>query len=599
VSSHMADMPACHNLFVSDLYGFRLHQGVPTSPMCNVPPVSLHAIQVQAAMEGAASAANSRNTSHAPSRAHSPDLFAGRQEHANSSGSRAHSPTGSDVADIEPDAEAEQSSNNPEQARSKETHSPDSRASAVHSSLHHSPDSGQHELQHDAMSEQMLAHTHGRHQSRDLSASQPSSICTSLAASKEGVKPTGTAAAATGSLPAAHSGVAVAASPAASPAASAESPSSSVRQSPEWQSSSLAHASVSSPLASIHSSSPDRNMLGRKGLDTNGPWHADRQDHADITSSAAQSLDGLLSMVPHHTSSELLTQDSSQIHATVKNVAQSLERLPSMAVVQPAETVPRKHTPARADIAAQHEVQELPQHMILREPEPYAQASLPDLPAQSDAESVSASGDLSSGGMAADAHTMACSAHMPDGAINDDAVILSADADSAMSVSQSSSTGLGIEPAEEPLPAAPQKTRLQSEKAVVSLTAAPALLPTPAAAAMTAQLDSKDMPEAQSASSQPHSGAQLSEAESVSPAASDSGSVLGDNRGNPARTHVSDDEGSSCDALSMHAAVLEGDSSELPSTKASPERKVMSLLVRPCTWSKLCTKCMGSYLATS
>jgi len=51
--------------------------------------------------------------------------------------------------------------------------------------------------------------------------------------------------------------------------------------------------------------------------------------------------------------------------------------------------VPRKHTPARADIAAQHEVQELSlQELSLRGPEAYTQASLPDLPAQSDAESV-------------------------------------------------------------------------------------------------------------------------------------------------------------------------------------------------------------------
>ncbi len=181
---------------VYELHAPWIHQGTPTSPVCIVCPFVLHAIQVQAAMEGAASAANSRSTSHAPSRAHSPDLFAGRQEHADSSGSRAHSPAGSDVADDEPYAEAEQSSNNLEQAGSREAHSPDSRASDVHSSLNHSPDSGQHELQRDAMSEQMLAHTHGRHQSRDLSGSQPSSIQTNLAASKEGVEVTGTAAAA-------------------------------------------------------------------------------------------------------------------------------------------------------------------------------------------------------------------------------------------------------------------------------------------------------------------------------------------------------------------------------------------------------------------
>ena len=560
------------------------NQVMPTSPVRNVCLFLLHGIQVQAAMEGAASAANSRSTSHAPSRAHSPDLFAGRQDHADSFGELAHSPAGSDVADTEPDAEAEQSSNNPEQAGSQEVHSPDRRASAVHRSLIHSPDSGQHELQHDAMSEQMLAHTHGGHQSRDLSGSQQSSIQTNLAASKEEVKATGTAAAATASLPAAHSAVALAASPAASPAASAESPSSSLRQSPEWQSSRFAHASVSSPpLASIHSSSPDRNMLGRNSLDSTGPLHANQQENdADFTSSAAQSLDGLLSVTRQHTSKELLPQDSSQIHATVEDSAQSLKRLPSVAVMQPAEIVPRKHTPARADIAAQHEVQELSlQELSLRGPEAYTQASLPDLPAQSDAESVSASGDLSSGSLAANAHTVVASAHMPDSAINDDAVTLTANADGAMSASPSSRTGLGSAPAQEHLSVSPQKTRLQSEKAVASLTAVPALLPTPVAAATAAQREAKDMAEAQSASSHPHSGAQLHEAESVSPAASDSGSVLGDNRSNQASTHVSDDESSSCAAPPMHAAILEGNSAELPSKKASPEHKVRSLLVRP------------------
>ncbi len=576
----MADMLAYHNLFASVLYGSELYQDMPTSPVCNVPSIVLHAIQVQAAMEGAASAANSRSTSHAPSRAHSPDLFAGRQEHAGSFGELAHSLAGSDQADSAPDADAEQSSNIPKQAGSREVCSPDSRASAVHSSVNHPPDSGQHELQHDAMSEQMLAHTHGRHQSRDLSGSQPSSTRTSLAASKEEVKATGTAAAATGSLPAAHSGVAVAASPAAPLAASAESPSSSVRQSPEWQSSSLAHASVSSPLTSIHSSSSDRRMLGRNSLDSTGPLHANQQEQdADITSSAAQSPDGLLSVAAHHTSLELLPQDYSQARATVEGGAQLLERLPSVAVVQPAATVSRKHTPARADIAAQHEVQEPPQHMILREPEPGAKASLPDLPAQSDAESVSASGDLSSSSIAADAHTTASSDHMPDGASNDDAVALSAEADSAMSASQSSSTGLGSAPAQEHLSVAPHKTSLQSEKAVASMTAVPALLPMPVAAAMTAQLDSKDVSEAQSASSQPHSDTQLSAAELLSPAASDSGSVLGDNRRNQARTYVYDDESSIGAAPPTHAAVLDGDSAELPSTKASPEHKVRPLLV--------------------
>ena len=602
VLHHMADMPACHSLFASDFYGSMPHQVMPTSLVRNVCLFLLHTIQVQAAMESAASAANSRSTSHAPSRAHSPDLFAGRQDHADSSGSCAHSPAGSDVADSAPVAEAEQSSNNPEQAGSREVHSPDSRANAVHSSLIHSPDSGQHELQHDAMSEQMLAHTHGRHQSRDLSGSQPSSICTILAASTEGVKAIGTAAAGTSSLPAAHSGVAVAASRAASPAASAESPSSSLRQSPEWQSSSFAHASVSSPaLASIHSSSPDRNMLGSNSLDSPGPLHANQQEiDADITSSAAQSLDGLLSVTHQHTSKELLPQDSSQLHDTVKDSAQSSKRLPSVAVMQPAEIGPRKHTPARADIAAQHEVQELSlQELSLRGPEAYTQASLPDLPAQSDAESVSASGDLSSGSLAANAHTVVASAHMPDRAINDDAVSLTANADGAMSASHSSSTGLGTAPAEEPLLVTAQQVTSQSQKAEASLTVVPALLPMPVAAATAAQLDSKDVPEAQSASSQPHSGAQLSEAESVSPAASDSGSVLGDDRSNQARTYVSDDESSSCAAPSMHTAALEVESDELPSTKASPEHKVRSLLVQPSTWSKPCIQCRGSYLATS
>ncbi|KAL0037503.1 hypothetical protein WJX77_000390 [Trebouxia sp. C0004] len=435
-------------------------------------------MQVQAAMEGAASAANSRSTSHAASRAHSPDLFAGRQDHADSSGSPACSPAGSDVADSEPCAEAEHSSNYPEQTGSREVRSPDSRASAVHSSLDHSPVSGQCELQHDAgaISEQIPAHMHGSTQSRELSGSQHSSIQTSLAASKEGLMPTGTAAAATAGLPAAHSGVAVAASPPASPADSAESHhvkqhiSSSVRQSPEWQSSSFAHASVSSPFASIHSSSPDRNMLGRNSLDSTGPLHAYQQDNfADISISAAQSLDGLLSEAAHQTSSETLPQDSFLFHATDECSAQDLEHLPSVALVQSVETVPRKHTPARNHTAAQREVQELPQHvMILGEPEPHAQASLPDLPAQSDAESVSASGDLSSGGVVADAHTVAGSAHMPDSAINDDAVILSADADGATSASQSSSTRLGSTPAEEPLPVASQKVdsaELPSKKA--------------------------------------------------------------------------------------------------------------------------------------
>ncbi|DBA83826.1 TPA: hypothetical protein ACH3X1_006346 [Trebouxia sp. C0004] len=542
-------------------------------------------MQVQAAMEGAASAANSRSTSHAASRAHSPDLFAGRQDHADSSGSPACSPAGSDVADSEPCAEAEHSSNYPEQTGSREVRSPDSRASAVHSSLDHSPVSGQCELQHDAgaISEQIPAHMHGSTQSRELSGSQHSSIQTSLAASKEGLMPTGTAAAATAGLPAAHSGVAVAASPPASPADSAESHhvkqhiSSSVRQSPEWQSSSFAHASVSSPFASIHSSSPDRNMLGRNSLDSTGPLHAYQQDNfADISISAAQSLDGLLSEAAHQTSSETLPQDSFLFHATDECSAQDLEHLPSVALVQSVETVPRKHTPARNHTAAQREVQELPQHvMILGEPEPHAQASLPDLPAQSDAESVSASGDLSSGGVVADAHTVAGSAHMPDSAINDDAVILSADADGATSASQSSSTRLGSTPAEEPLPVASQKVRVQSEKAVVSLTAAPALLPLPVAAATAAQLEAMNMPDAQSASSQHHQDAQLSEAESVSPAASDSGSVLGDNRSIQASTHASDYESSSCAATSLHAAVLKVDSAELPSKKASPEYQVL------------------------
>ncbi len=313
-------------------------------------------------------------------------------------------------------------------------------------------------------------------------------------------------------------------------------------------------------------------MLSRNSLDSAGSLHANQQENdADITSSAAQSLDGLLSVAAHHTSSELLPQDSSQIHATLEGGAQLLERLPSVAVVQPAAL--RKHSPARNHTAAQREVSEVPQHMVLGGPEPYAQGSLPDLPAQSDAESVSASGDLSGGNMAADAHTTACSANMPDGATNDDAVTLTAGADSAMSVAQRSNTVLGSAPAEEPLPAAPQKTNLQSEKAVASLTAVPVLLPVPVAAAMTAQLDSKDMPEAQSAGSQPHQDAQLSEAESVSPAASDSGSMLGDNRSHQARTHVSDDESSSC-ASSNHAAVLEVDKAEQPSTKTSPEYKV-------------------------
>ena len=536
---------------------------------------------MQAALEGAESAANSRSTSHAPSRAHSPDLFAGRQDHADPYGSRAHSPAGSEVPNSEPDSEAEHSSNSPEQARSREAHWPDSRASAVHSSLKRPPDSGQHKLQHDAdaISEQMPDDTHSIDPSGDLSGSQPSSIQKHIAASKEELMATGTVAPANGSLPVAQPGIAVIDSSAASLAASAESPSSSVRQSPEWQSSSLAHASVSSLLASNHSSSPDRNMLSRNSLDSTGPLHANQQENdADITSSAAQSLDGLLLMAAHCTSSELLPQDSSQIHATVKGGAQPLECLPSVTVVQPAER--RRHTPDINHTAAQREVLQVRQHMILGEPEAYAQASFPDLPAQSDAEYNSASGDLSSGSMAADAdaHTVASSCHMLDSAINDDAVTLTADADGGMSLSQSSSTGLGKAPAEEPLPVASQKTRIQSGKAVVALTAAPALPPVPVAAAMTAQLDSKDMPEAQSASSQPHQDARLSEAESVSPAASDLGSVLGDSRSHQARTHVSDDESSSCAASSNHAAVLEVGKAGLLSMKASPEYKVMSFL---------------------
>jgi len=96
----------------------------------------------------------------------------------------------------------------------------------------------------------------------------------------------------------------------------------------------------------------------------------------------------------------------------------------------------------------------------------------------------------------------------------------------------------------------------------------------PVSAATAAQLEAKGMAEAQSASSQPHQDAQLSEAESVSPAASDSGSVLGDNRSNQASKHVADNESSSCAASSVHTDVLEVDSAELPSKKASPDYKV-------------------------
>ncbi|KAL0041911.1 hypothetical protein WJX79_008730 [Trebouxia sp. C0005] len=78
-------------------------------------------------------------------------------------------------------------------------------------------------------------------------------------------------------------------------------------------------------------------MLGRNSLNSTGPLHANQQENdVDIISSAAQSADGRLSVAAPHTSSDLLPQDSAQIRALVKDSAQILERLPSVAMVPEA-----------------------------------------------------------------------------------------------------------------------------------------------------------------------------------------------------------------------------------------------------------------------
>lgn len=85
----------------------------------------MRALQVQAAMESAASAANSRVTSLAPSRAHSPDHLTHRQSHSDLSGQASDTVADSESVDV---PTIDEGGNNAEQDHRSRSPSPDGRA---------------------------------------------------------------------------------------------------------------------------------------------------------------------------------------------------------------------------------------------------------------------------------------------------------------------------------------------------------------------------------------------------------------------------------------------------------------------------------------
>ena len=89
----------------------------------------MHAIQVQAAMEGAASAVNSRSTSHTPSRAHSPDHLTYRQLPSELPGQASDNVAGFDPVNC---AKSNEGGDYSEQEHVSRSPSPDGRAGTFH-----------------------------------------------------------------------------------------------------------------------------------------------------------------------------------------------------------------------------------------------------------------------------------------------------------------------------------------------------------------------------------------------------------------------------------------------------------------------------------
>lgn len=329
--------------------------------------------QVQAAMEGAASAANSRSTSHAPSRAHSPDLHT--PEHLQPEASESAS-----VSAADPRNEAERGALHSSNTRasmhsgqrvSSGAHATSDRQSSAHTG-HENPSLHSWHQGHDAHALQTATHDHA---AEDISASQAapeaSSRPASLAVSRDESSPARRG-------PAAASAVfSEACSPAASVAASSKLISTSVHSNPDLpmvQSSGFDDSPASRRHATDDSRSPDAHMHGSSSVrhSSNGPLHAAQHIQAQGTSlDLAQSLDSWPLAAALHTASE------------------SVARTPPL----------RNH-------ATLNEQTGPPANSVPVELESSLHANLCHSPAHSVADSVPESADLSSGSIDSDAYSM-------------------------------------------------------------------------------------------------------------------------------------------------------------------------------------------------
>ena len=535
-------------------------------------------LQVQAALEGAASVGNSRSTSHAPSRAHSPDLYAVKQTCLDPALSHNDSVANSDSGHEREELHDSKSRMQSNQGASSAELSANSRGSTMHSRPSSSVQKSQ-QINAAALALLLTADDHVAQNLVGLAMSKPSSSHSSSAISRDSFNSASlTAAVAAYRPPAATSE----ASPAVSPAASGVRMSTPPHDSPGVAAiqcgSSPAQGPVCSSIDTEGSSSPDQSPNSNRSIRSKQSQPPGSSHHLAQSQDSSRLLQGKQirsSGSAHHFAQSL--NGSRLLHSKQsRSSGVSYDSAPDLLL---------KQVPQSQD--TQNKSDQLPAtdcNILLlarpasAEPDSCVLPSLPQSRVHSPVESIAKSADMGSISMISDAHKLTHSTQMADSTLTGNLALLS----TASSSPEATRSIQGAQSSKQQLaaPAADKAAMSQehsSQHAAVAVSVQPALS-LPPVLVQTSADSAQHVAETVLMSSLQHESvpsllgrAEDSEAEAVSMAASDSGSTVEVPGRGQEGAQAAESATSSNGDLSVYSANVGRVSLELLS---SPEQKV-------------------------
>lgn len=492
-------------------------------------------LQVQAALEGASSVGNSRSTSHAPSRAHSPDLYAVKQTCLDPALSHNDSVANSDSRHEREELHDSKSEVQSNQDASSAEHSANSRGSTVLSRPSSSVQKSCQQINAAALAQLLTADDHVAQNLVGLATSKPSSSHSSSAISRDSFSPASvTAAVAAYRPPAAPSPEA---SPAVSPAASGVRMSTPPHDSPDVAAiqcgSSPAQGPVRSSIDTEGSSSPDQSPNSNRSIRSKQSQPQGSSHHLAQSQDSSRLLQGKQtrsSGSAHHFAQCL--NGSNLLHSKQsRSSGASYDSAPDLLLKWALQSQDPQNTGDQ--LSATNCNLPLLARPASAEPDSSVLPSLSQSHAQSPVESIAKSADMGSDSMMSDTHKLTHSTQTADSTLTGDLALLS----TASSSPEATTSIQGAQSSKQQLvaPAADKAAMSQehsSQHAAVAVSVQPTLSLPPVPVQTAADLaqhvaETALMSSLQHESVSPLPGrAEDSEAEAVNMAASDSGSTV-------------------------------------------------------------------------